>query len=84
MRGSALVAQMCDTFGLRWGSHSNNHFDVSLAMFTDVAAAAPGNITTIDTRWIWQDGRREVPESPSQPAGTLGEVGTSRVRSRVR
>jgi glucarate dehydratase len=27
--------------GLTWGSHSNNHFDVSLAMFTHVAAAAP-------------------------------------------
>jgi glucarate dehydratase len=58
MRGSVRVAQMCDTWGLRWGSHSNNHFDVSLAMFTHVAAAAPGNITAIDTHWIWQDGQR--------------------------
>ena len=44
--------------GLTWGSHSNNHFDVSLAMFTHVAAAAPGTITAIDTHWIWQDGQR--------------------------
>jgi glucarate dehydratase len=43
---------------LTWGSHSNNHFDISLAMFTHVAAAAPGNITAIDTHWIWQDGQR--------------------------
>jgi glucarate dehydratase len=57
MRGSVRVAQLCDAFGLRWGSHSNNHFDVSLAMFTHVAAAAPGNITAIDTHWIWQDGQ---------------------------
>jgi len=41
---------------LTWGSHSNNHFDVSLAMFTHVAAAAPGKIAAIDTHWIWQDG----------------------------
>ena len=44
--------------GLTWGSHSNNHFDISLAMFTHVAAAAPGKITAIDTHWIWQDGQR--------------------------
>ncbi len=49
---------MCADRGLRWGSHSNNHFDISLAMFTHVAAAAPGNITAIDTHWIWQDGQR--------------------------
>jgi glucarate dehydratase len=58
MRGSVRVAQMCADRSLRWGSHSNNHFDVSLAMFTHVAAAAPGNITAIDTHWIWQDGQR--------------------------
>jgi glucarate dehydratase len=26
-------------------------------MFTHVAAAAPGDITAIDTHWIWQDGQ---------------------------
>jgi glucarate dehydratase len=58
MAGSVRVAQLCDAWGLTWGSHSNNHFDVSLAMFTHVAAAAPGEITPIDTHWIWQDGQR--------------------------
>jgi glucarate dehydratase len=58
MRGSVRVAQLCHEWGLTWGSHSNNHFDVSLAMFTHVAAAAPGRITAIDTHWIWQDGQR--------------------------
>ena len=57
MQGSVRVAQMCQTWGLTWGSHSNNHFDVSLAMFTHVAAAAPGKVTAIDTHWIWQDGQ---------------------------
>ena len=57
MAGSVRVAQTCRDWGLTWGSHSNNHFDVSLAMFTHVAAAAPGKVTAIDTRWIWQDGQ---------------------------
>ena len=77
MQGSVRVAQLCQMWGLTWGSHSNNHFDVSLAMFTHVAAAAPGRVTAIDTHWIWQDGQRltrqplrisdgkiEVPDSP--------------------
>lgn len=63
MSGSVRVAQMCHDFGLTWGSHSNNHFDVSLAMFTHVGAAAPGEITALDTHWIWQDGQG-LTESP--------------------
>jgi glucarate dehydratase len=58
MAGSVRVAQTCRDWGLTWGSHSNNHFDVSLAMFTQVGAAAPGRVTAIDTHWIWQDGQR--------------------------
>ncbi|GAA1693282.1 glucarate dehydratase [Kribbella yunnanensis] len=57
MAGSVRVAQLCNDFGLTWGSHSNNHFDISLAMFTQVGAAAPGEITALDTHWIWQDGQ---------------------------
>jgi glucarate dehydratase len=57
MRGSVRVAQLCAAFGLTWGSHSNNHFDISLAMFTHVGAAAPDPITALDTHWIWQDGQ---------------------------
>jgi glucarate dehydratase len=62
LHGSVRVAQMCRDWGLTWGSHSNNHFDISLAMFTHVAAAAPGDITAIDTHWIWQDGQRLTKE----------------------
>ena len=58
MQGAMKVASTCRDAGLTWGSHSNNHFDVSLAMFTHVAAAAPGRVTAIDTHWIWQDGQR--------------------------
>ena len=63
MQGSVRVAQMCHEWGLTWGSHSNNHFDISLAMFTHVGAAAPGKIAALDTHWIWQDGQRLTKES---------------------
>lgn len=71
MQGSVRVAQICHEWGLTWGSHSNNHFDISLAMFTHVAAAAPGNITAIDTHWIWQDGQRLTKEPLRIVEGTI-------------
>ena len=58
MRGSVEVARVCREHGLTWGSHSNNHFDISLAMFVHVGAAAPGDVTAMDTHWIWQEGQR--------------------------
>ncbi|MFA5912839.1 MAG: glucarate dehydratase [Burkholderiales bacterium] len=73
MAGSVRVAQTCRDWGLTWGSHSNNHFDVSLAMFTQVAAAAPGRVTAIDTHWIWQDGQR-LTQEPLQIKGGLIQV----------
>ena len=66
MNGSVRVAQMCHEFGLTWGSHSNNHFDISLAMFTHVGAAAPGNPTALDTHWIWQEGNQRLTKEPLQ------------------
>jgi glucarate dehydratase len=71
LRGSVRVAQMCHDWGLTWGSHSNNHFDVSLAMFVHVAAAAPGKITAIDTHWIWQDGQSLTREPLRIDAGKI-------------
>lgn len=71
MSGSVRVAQLCEAWGLTWGSHSNNHFDVSLAMFTHVAAAAPGEITAIDTHWIWQDGQRLTVRPPVIADGAI-------------
>ncbi|MGH7158858.1 MAG: enolase C-terminal domain-like protein [Acetobacteraceae bacterium] len=64
LQGSVRVAELCDAFGLTWGSHSNNHFDISLAMFTHAAAAAPGRITAIDTHWIWQQGTERLTKEP--------------------
>ena len=73
MQGSVRVAQLCEMFGLTWGSHSNNHFDISLAMFTHVGAAAPGKVTAIDTHWIWQDGQR-LTKAPYRIEGGLIRV----------
>ena len=70
MRGSVKVAQVCEEHGLTWGSHSNNHFDISLAMFTHVGAAAPGDVTAMDTHWIWQEGQRLTKE-PLQIRGGM-------------
>ncbi len=66
MSGAVRVAQLCDEWGLTWGCHSNNHFDISLAMFTHVGAAAPGNPTAIDTHWIWQEGDQRLTKEPLQ------------------
>ncbi|ECK6864654.1 MFS transporter [Salmonella enterica] len=76
MQGSVRVAQMCHEFGLTWGSHSNNHFDISLAMFTHVAAAAPGKITAIDTHWIWQEGNQRLTKEPFEIKGGMVQVPT--------
>ncbi|WP_163577070.1 enolase C-terminal domain-like protein [Halomonas faecis] len=62
MQGAVMVGELCNEWGMTWGSHSNNHFDISLAMMTHVAAACPGKITAIDTHWIWQDGQRITKE----------------------
>lgn len=75
LQGSVRVAQLCQMYDLTWGSHSNNHFDVSLAMFTHCAAAAPGKVTAIDTHWIWQDGEYLTKE-PLQVKGGFVEVPT--------
>lgn len=69
MQGSVRVAQLCHEWGLTWGSHSNNHFDISLAMFTHVGAAAPGKITALDTHWIWQEDQEHLTKEPLKISG---------------
>ena len=58
INGSLRMASLLNDSGLTWGSHSNNHFDITLALYAQVSAAAPGNITAIDTHFIWQDGQQ--------------------------
>ena len=84
MQGSVRVAQTCRDNGLTWGSHSNNHFDISLAMFTQVAAAAPGKVTAIDTHWIWQDGQRLTKDPFKIVGGKLDDTGPAGSRRRDR
>jgi glucarate dehydratase len=56
MSDSVRIGQVLNDWGLTWGCHSNNHFDISLAIFAQTAAACP-NVTAMDTHWIWQDGQ---------------------------
>lgn len=63
LNGSARCGQLLDAWGMTWGCHSNNHFDISLAIFAHTAAACPGNITAMDTHWIWQDGQDLCPDA---------------------
>ena len=69
MEGSVRVGQLCNDFGLMWGCHSNNHFDISLAMVVQCAAAIPGKMNGIDTHWIWQEGRERLTKEPMQITG---------------
>ena len=94
MQGSVRLAQTCRGNGLTSGSYSNNHFDFSLAMFTDVGATAPGQVAAIDTHWIWQDGqaltkeplrikggRIAVPDRPGSASRSIARNPRQRMRS---
>jgi glucarate dehydratase len=72
MQGSVRVAQLCNAVGLTWGCHSNNHFDISLAMMAHCGVAAPGGYNALDTHWIWQDGTERLTVEPPRIVG--GEV----------
>lgn len=66
MSGSVQVGQLCRHYGLTWGCHSNNHFDISLAMVVQSAAAVPGPLNALDTHWIWQEGCEQLTREPMQ------------------
>jgi glucarate dehydratase len=74
MQGAVRVAQICHEWGLTWGSHSNNHFDISLAMIVHAGAAAPGKITALDTHWIWQEGQERLTKEPLKITGGMISV----------
>jgi len=74
MQGAVRVAQICNEWGLTWGSHSNNHFDISLAMIVHAGAAAPGRITALDTHWIWQEGEERLTKEPLKIVRGMIEV----------
>ncbi|MGW4821772.1 enolase C-terminal domain-like protein [Streptomyces sp. NPDC004227] len=72
MQGSVRVAQLCHDTGMTWGCHSNNHFDISLAMMAHCGAAVPGDYNALDTHWIWQEGQERLTVRP--PRITDGEI----------
>lgn len=74
MQGAVNVARICHEWGLTWGSHSNNHFDISLAMIVHAGAAAPGKITALDTHWIWQEGQERLTKEPLKITGGMISV----------
>jgi len=69
--GTIRMAQILNDWGLTWGSHSNNHFDITLAAFAQVGAAAPGKPAALDTHWIWQDGQNLLLDTPQIKNGYL-------------
>ena len=71
MAGSLRIAQVLNDWNLTWGSHSNNHFDITLAVYAQCAAAAPGNPTALDTHWIWQDGQHLTNDPPQIKGGKI-------------
>lgn len=70
-QGTIRMSQLLDDWGLTWGSHSNNHFDITLAAFAQVGAAAVGHPTPLDTHWIWQDGQNLLKDTPEIVDGYL-------------
>lgn len=69
--GSIRMSQLLEKWGLTWGMHSNNHFDITLAAFAQVGAAAVGEPAPLDTHWIWQDGQNLLLDAPSIVNGKL-------------
>lgn len=71
LEGSLRMAALLHDWGLVWGSHSNNHFDITLTTFAHVAAAVQGEPAPIDTHWIWQDGQNLLYDTPEIKNGCL-------------
>ena len=75
--GCIKLAQVCETFGLGVGMHSNSHLGITLAAMTHLAAAIPNLLHDCDTHYPWieedivvgkgfqfQDGCLDVPAAP--------------------
>lgn len=69
--GTIRMSQLLNSWGLTWGVHSNNHFDITLAAFAQVGAAAVGTPAPLDTHWIWQDGQNLLEDAPQIKNGKL-------------
>ena len=54
LRRSALLAGICDTWGLGLSMHSNSHLGVSLAAMVHLAASTPNLTYACDTHYPWK------------------------------
>ncbi|HEX3956783.1 MAG TPA: glucarate dehydratase family protein [Trebonia sp.] len=54
LRRSALLAGICETFGIGLSMHSNSHLGISLAAMVHLAAATPNLTYACDTHWPWK------------------------------
>lgn len=54
LRRSAVLAGICETFGLGLSMHSNSHLGISLAAMVHLAAAVPNLTYACDTHWPWK------------------------------
>ncbi len=77
LTGCVRLAEICHTFGLGVGMHSNSHLGISMAAMTHLAAVVPNLLHACDTHYPWleedvivgegfkfQDGCLEVPSGP--------------------
>ncbi len=69
--GTVKMSQLLHDWGLTWGSHSNNHFDITLTAFAQAGASAAGEPAPLDTHWIWQDGQNLLKDAPVIKDGYL-------------
>ncbi len=54
LRRSALLAGICETWGLGLSMHSNSHLGISLAAMVHLAAASPNLTYACDTHYPWK------------------------------
>jgi len=54
LRRSALLAGICENFGIGLSMHSNSHLGISLAAMVHLAAATPNLTYACDTHWPWK------------------------------
>ena len=60
LRRSALLAGICETFGIGLSMHSNSHLGISLAAMTHLAATTPNLTYACDTHWPWKSADDDV------------------------
>jgi len=66
MQAAVRAAHICHEWGLNWGLQETTHFDISLAMLVQTAAASPSATIALGTHWIHQEGIERLTHEPLQ------------------